>query len=142
TVTTARQTRHMPHAMTEARAGRLNADQLRLLANARGVSERTAIPDHAIRRYLCDAGISRVVTRGASLPLDVGAVSRTATPAQWRALITHTEHCEFPGCTAPWEWCQAHHLDHWTNTHRAPPSTTSPSAATATTTSSTDPAGP
>ena len=75
------------------------------------------LPRDAIRRHLCDAGISRIVTQGASLPLDVGAVSRTATPAQWRALITHTDTCEFPGCTAPWEWTQAHHMDHWTTTH-------------------------
>ena len=76
------------------------------------------IPTTTVQRLLCDAGVSRIVTRGRSLALDVGAVSRTATPAQWRALIAHAGGCEFPGCSAPWEWCQAHHLTHWSAEHR------------------------
>ena len=95
--------------------GRAPPDLLGHRAEIVGVG---AIPAATIERFLCDAGVSRIVTRGRSLPLDVGAVSRTATPAQWRALITHAGGCEFPGCTAPWEWCQAHHLTHWTAEHR------------------------
>ncbi|CAN5777691.1 hypothetical protein BH23ACT2_BH23ACT2_17260 [soil metagenome] len=76
------------------------------------------IPTSTIHRLLCDAGVSPIVTRGQSLPLDVGAVSRTATPAQWRTLIAHAGGCEFPGCTMGWEWCEAHHLTHWTAQHR------------------------
>ncbi|HXH58342.1 HNH endonuclease [Iamia sp.] len=76
-----------------------------------------SIPDSAIQRLMCDAGVARIVTRGRSLPLDVGSVSRTATPAQWRALIAFAGGCEFPGCECPWEWTEAHHLDHWTRTH-------------------------
>ncbi len=95
--------------------GRRPHDLLTRRADAVGVGP---LAPTDIRRHLCDAGISRVVTRGRSLPLDVGAVSRTATPAQWRALIAHSPTCEFPWCTAPWEWCEAHHLDHWTATRR------------------------
>lgn len=95
--------------------GREPRDLLARRAEVVGVGP---LSDADVARHLCDAGISRVVTCGRSLPLDVGAVSRTATPAQWRALIAHSATCEFPFCTAPWEWCEAHHLEHWTATHR------------------------
>ena len=69
----------------------------------------------AARRIGCDAGISRVITDPASVPLDVGRESRTVTPGQWTALVARDRGCAFPGCTRPPEWCIAHHLVHWTD---------------------------
>lgn len=64
------------------------------------------------RRLLCGADISRVILRGDSEILDVGMRHRLATPGQRRGLIAVTAgRCEFPGCDAPHEWCQVHHLD-------------------------------
>ncbi|HMG29506.1 MAG TPA: DUF222 domain-containing protein, partial [Jiangellaceae bacterium] len=67
----------------------------------------------AVRRIGCDAGISRVITDPAGVPLDVGRESRTVTPGQWTALIARDRGCAFAGCTRPAEWCIAHHIVHW-----------------------------
>jgi HNH endonuclease/Domain of unknown function (DUF222) len=66
-----------------------------------------------VRRIGCDAGISRVITDPASVPLDVGRESRTVTAGQWAALVARDRGCAFPGCTRPSEWCIAHHIVHW-----------------------------
>lgn len=66
-----------------------------------------------LRRLMCDADISRVVTRGDSEILDVGRTSRTATAAQRRALTIRDGGCVFPGCDRPPGWCQAHHIQWW-----------------------------
>jgi Domain of unknown function (DUF222) len=68
-----------------------------------------------LRRLMCDADISRVVTRGDSEILDVGRASRTATAAQRRALTIRDGGCLFPGCDRPPGWCQAHHIIWWDN---------------------------
>jgi hypothetical protein len=67
----------------------------------------------AVRRIGCDAGVSRVITGPASVPLDVGRESRTVTAGQWAALVVRDRGCAFPGCTRPAEWCIAHHITHW-----------------------------
>jgi hypothetical protein len=71
------------------------------------------ISAEAVRRIGCDAGISRVITDPASIPLDVGRESRTVTAGQWAALVVRDRGCAFPGCTRPAEWCIAHHIVHW-----------------------------
>jgi hypothetical protein len=71
------------------------------------------ISAEAVRRIGCDAGISRVITDPASVPLDVGRESRTVTAGQWTALVVRDRGCTFPGCTRPAEWCIAHHIVHW-----------------------------
>jgi hypothetical protein len=72
----------------------------------------TITPETA-RRILCDASVSRVVTDGESLPLDVGRAVRTATRAQRIALAVRDEGCRAPGCDRPPHWCDAHHIEHW-----------------------------
>lgn len=66
-----------------------------------------------VRRLLCDAQISRVVTDGRSSPVDLGTAVRLPTPSQRRALAVRDGGCTFPGCDRPPGWCQAHHLVHW-----------------------------
>ena len=72
-------------------------------------------PSHAetARRLACDANVVRVVTNGASEPLDVGRASRTVSPAQRRALTIRDRGCVFPGCDRPPGWCDGHHIVHW-----------------------------
>jgi hypothetical protein len=67
----------------------------------------------AARRIACCAGIQRVVLDPAGAVLDVGREFRTATPAQFAALIARDGGCAFPGCTRPPAWCIAHHIIHW-----------------------------
>ena len=72
------------------------------------------VPDATIRKLLCDADLSLVITSDTGEPLWVGRNSRTATAAQWRALIARSGGtCEMPGCDAPHHRCQAHHIDEW-----------------------------
>jgi hypothetical protein len=67
----------------------------------------------AARRIACCAGIQRVVLDPNGAVLDVGREFRTATPAQFAALIARDGGCAFPGCTRPASWCIAHHIEHW-----------------------------
>jgi hypothetical protein len=67
----------------------------------------------AARRIACCAGIQRVVLDPNGAVLDVGREYRTATPAQFAALIARDGGCAFPGCTRPASWCIAHHIKHW-----------------------------
>jgi hypothetical protein len=67
----------------------------------------------AARRLACDAGLCRIITRGASEVLDVGRRTRQWTTGQRRAIrYRHGGRCAFPGCdrritqihhTTPWE---------------------------------------
>ena len=72
-----------------------------------------AISAAAARRIACCAGIQRVLLDPAGAVLDVGREYRTATPAQFAALIARDGGCAFPGCTRPPSWCIAHHIIHW-----------------------------
>ena len=71
------------------------------------------ISSAAVRRLACCAAIQRVILDPAGAVLDVGREYRTATPAQFAALIARDGGCAFPGCTRPASWCIAHHIVHW-----------------------------
>ncbi len=71
------------------------------------------IPGEAARRLACDAKISRVITAGASQPLDLGRTTRVVTPALRRALELRDRGCVWPGCDRPPAWTDAHHIRHW-----------------------------
>ena len=92
-------------ASTTSRHGPVRA------ASTRPASAPSA-PETA-RRLACDANVVRVVTGGASEPLDVGRASRTVSPAQRRALTIRDRGCVFPGCDRPPGWCDGHHIVHW-----------------------------
>jgi hypothetical protein len=66
-----------------------------------------------VERLLCDCDISRVVTGPDSLPLDVGRMRRTPTPAMRRALVERDGGCRWPGCDRPAGFCDAHHVRPW-----------------------------
>jgi hypothetical protein len=64
-------------------------------------------------RLACDAAIGRVVGRGDSEILDLGRRTRLVSAAQRRALVRRDGHCRFPGCDAPHDYCDGHHIVHW-----------------------------
>ncbi len=71
------------------------------------------VPRRVTERLLCDASV-RVLTLGPDgQPLDLGRTTPVVSPAQRRALVVRDQHCQFPGCDRPTQWCDAHHLDHW-----------------------------
>jgi len=65
------------------------------------------------RRLACTAKILPAVLDGQSQPLDLGRAQRLFTPAQRKALRLRDKRCRAEGCTAPAEWCDAHHLQPW-----------------------------
>jgi hypothetical protein len=72
-----------------------------------------SVSGEAARLLACDANITRVVTAGASQPLDLGRTTRVVTSGQRKALAVRDGGCI--GCRAPVAWCQAHHVRHWTD---------------------------
>jgi hypothetical protein len=66
-----------------------------------------------VRRWACDAAISRVITRSRSEPLDVGRRTPVVPAPLRRALVVRDGHCRFPGCDRPPPWCDVHHVVHW-----------------------------
>ncbi len=89
----------------EARGG---ADVAAAIRAARG-----PLPTSTLQRLTCDCRISRVITDGPSLVLDIGRASRDVTDAQFRALVARDKGCTWRGCDRPPGWCQAHHIWHW-----------------------------
>jgi hypothetical protein len=71
------------------------------------------IPGATARRLACDASVCRIITDGESQPLDVGRRTRPVPPAIRRAVVVRDRHCVEPGCDAPAEWCDVHHIVHW-----------------------------
>lgn len=74
----------------------------------------TIVAPETARRLACDANVCRLLTGPNSEILDLGRTQRTVSAAQWRALRTRDRHCRFPGCSRPWRWTDAHHIEAWT----------------------------
>jgi hypothetical protein len=80
-----------------------------------GEDENTGveISGEAARRLACDAGVVRMITKGRSEVVDVGGRPRTTPPATGRGVPARDGGCTFPGCDAPADWIQVHHVRHW-----------------------------
>jgi hypothetical protein len=70
-----------------------------------------------VRRLSCAASISPILHRANGEILNVGRLERTATAAQYRALVVRDRGCVVPGCDRPPGWCQAHHIAWWDEHH-------------------------
>jgi hypothetical protein len=62
---------------------------------------------------LCDASLTGLLLDGDGVPLKVGRAHRTVQAGQWVALEVRDVGCQFPACTRPAAWCQAHHFPAW-----------------------------
>lgn len=71
------------------------------------------ISAHSARRLACDAGVTRIITDGASEIFDVSRRTRTIRPALHKALTIRDKGCTHPTCDRPPQWCDAHHIHHW-----------------------------
>ena len=70
------------------------------------------VPAEAVRRFACDAAITRITGLG-ELEQEITHAGRSIPPATRRALVARDHHCVFPGCDRPAPWCDGHHLIHW-----------------------------
>ncbi|GBC87547.1 hypothetical protein HRbin12_01558 [bacterium HR12] len=77
------------------------------------LADAGAISPEQARRIACDADVSRVVTSGPSLVLDLGRRTPVVPAGLRRALVVRDGGCAFPGCGRPPGWCDAHHVIHW-----------------------------
>ena len=66
-----------------------------------------------LRRMACDADLIPAVLGTDSEPLDVGRTRRLFTGGLRTAIIHRDQHCTFPGCDRPPDWCDAHHITPW-----------------------------
>jgi hypothetical protein len=62
---------------------------------------------------VCDPSIRAVVVDSLGNPIDLGRRARFASEALRRAVNVRDGGCVFPGCTAPSNWCDLHHVVHW-----------------------------
>ena len=83
---------------------------------ARYADGTTLAPDR-VRRLLCDAELTVIITGEHGEPLWMSRKVRSATPAQWRALIARDRHCAFPGCHRKPALCEAHHVAEYDRDH-------------------------
>ena len=88
----------LPHDLTHARCELLDG---------------TPLDAATLARLACDAAITRVLMKGSSTVLDLGHATPIVSTAQRKALAIRDRGCVEPGCTAPPEWCDAHHRWHW-----------------------------
>jgi len=70
-----------------------------------------ALPQSVLERMACDASITPMIFGSDGRPLWVGRDYRTATIAQWKALIVRDRGCV--GCGAAPSRCEAHHVVAW-----------------------------
>jgi hypothetical protein len=63
----------------------------------------------------CDGQVTRLVLGPESRPLDVGRSTRVIPPQLRTALDNRDKGCAIPGCDRPPGWCEAHHIQHWSD---------------------------
>lgn len=76
-------------------------------------SRRTILSHQSVLQVTCDANVQRIILGPDSVPLDVGRSTRVIPPHMRRALIIRDGGCKFPYCERPVAWCEAHHIQHW-----------------------------
>ncbi|HZA75822.1 MAG TPA: DUF222 domain-containing protein, partial [Acidimicrobiales bacterium] len=96
--------RHRPHLNVVA-----TLDDLEGRGQGRLI-DGTILDGTTVQRLFCDAGLHRVFVAGRSSILDYGMTTRTVPANLFNALVIRDEHCRFPGCDRPPEWCEAHHV--------------------------------
>ncbi len=78
-------------------------------------AEGTPLPRAAAEVWGCDPDLWAVIVDHMGIPVDVGHTARLATIAQRHAIAIRDGGCTFPGCDAPIQWCDHHHVLDWHN---------------------------
>ncbi len=85
----------------------------RLVAVACAENGQLVLPGSVLERALCALGTIDVFTDTYGNPLDLGREARLYTTRQKLALGVRDGGCLWPGCDRPPEYCEAHHIDEW-----------------------------
>ena len=94
---------------------RRNRPHVHVIIGADGRAETDngiRIPNRVVERLLCDARVNTVRFHDGHV-LYYGRERRTASDAQFQALVVRDRHCRYPGCERPASWCDAHHAHRW-----------------------------
>jgi hypothetical protein len=83
------------------------------LAGLVGPYPGATIDPAVLARLACDSPIRRILLDEQGAVLHHGRARRFASAAQKRALAARDGGCVIPGCHAPPEWCQVHHVIPW-----------------------------
>jgi len=70
-----------------------------------------AVPGAVADRRMCESGFVAVTVDSCGNPLDVGREQRLFTPTQRIALAVRDGGCRWRGCDRPASYCEAHHID-------------------------------
>ncbi len=95
----------------------VNLDQLttaHVTGNAETPYSVSGLDMASVLQTCCDASITRILTAGPSLTLDIGRETRVISPALRKAVTTRDRTCRFPGCDMPAWFTDVHHIWHWT----------------------------
>jgi hypothetical protein len=66
-----------------------------------------------LARLSCDSPLRRALLTPDGAILNLGRRQRLAAPSQKKALAARDHGCVVPGCGAPPEWCDVHHVIPW-----------------------------
>jgi hypothetical protein len=69
-----------------------------------------SLPRWVAQLLSCDARMARFIHDAQGQPLDIGTPTPAVSDAQRIALHVRDKGCQFPTCTRPAHWCDAHHL--------------------------------
>lgn len=97
------------------------ADAEDLAARICEIVEGGPIHLRTAQRLLCEGTAHRLVLSANGEVLDAGFDIRLANRAQRRALCHRDGGCAFPGCSAPSDWCEAHHAIPYDPDHQRGP---------------------
>jgi uncharacterized protein DUF222 len=78
-----------------------------------GLDAGQHLAPETVRRLCCDGSVIPVVLNGRGEVMDQGLEKRYFTDAQTKRLWLRDGGCTYPGCSAPPQWTDAHHLLHW-----------------------------
>ena len=95
----------------------VNLDQLttaHLTGRAESPYSVSGLDIATVLQTCCDASVTRILTAGPSLTLDIGRETRVVSPALRKAVTTRDRTCRFPGCDMPARFTDVHHIWHWT----------------------------
>jgi hypothetical protein len=78
-----------------------------------GLDAGTHLAPETVRRLCCDGSVIPVVLGSNGEVMDWGREERYFTDAQTKRMWLRDRGCTYPGCSAPPQWTDGHHLVHW-----------------------------
>jgi hypothetical protein len=107
--------RSLPHVIVHVDALTLQTG-MRHDGTVLRLDDGTPIGLDAVQEMLCDATVTGVLFADLAT-VAKGRTIRTANDDHWDILRARDKGCVFPDCPMPADYCQAHHIRHWTAHH-------------------------